>query len=87
MSTRILFKNAVVSEDELAEAYHRAVTYRNKDKKHVAPWTPDRFDAEYVAYVENGRRPTGGFGKHRSTENRRNGKYGHFSYHVVESAA
>jgi hypothetical protein len=84
MSTRILFKNAVVSEDELAEAYHRAVTYRSRDKKHVAPWTPDRFDSLYIAFVENGRRVTGGFGKRRDNTNRRDGKYGHLSYGVVE---
>jgi len=69
MSTRILYKNAVVSEDELAEAYCR-LSY-NLTNKHVAPWTPARFDAEYIAYVENGR-------------SRRDGKYGHLSYGVVE---
>jgi len=83
MSTRILYKNAIVSEDELATAYQRAVTYR-AGGQHAAEWTPARFDAEYIAYVENGRRVTGGFGHHRDNTNRRDGKYGHFSYGVVE---
>lgn len=82
MSTRILYKNAVVSEDELAAAYCR-LSY-NVTNKHAAPWTPARFDAEYIAYVENGRRITGGFGHHRDNTYRRPGKYGHVSYGVVE---
>ncbi|MGO4583592.1 hypothetical protein AB4Z38_06855 [Arthrobacter sp. 2RAF6] len=85
MSTIIVHKRPVVTEDELAAAYCR-LGYNTKNK-HVAPWTPARFDAEYIAYVENGRRITGGFGEHRATTNRRNridGKYGAFSYGVVE---
>jgi hypothetical protein len=82
MSTIIVHKPATVSEDELAAAYCR-LEYNTRNK-HAAPWTPARFDAEYIAYVENGRRITGGFGEHRDLTNRRDGKYGHFSYGVVE---
>jgi len=82
MSTIIVHKPVTVSEDELANAYCRLEC--NTRNKHAMGWTPSRFDAEYIAYVENGRRITGGFGEHRDTTNRRDGKYGAFSYGVVE---
>lgn len=82
MSTRILYKNAVVSEDELAEAYCR-LSYNVKNK-YAAGWTPSRFDAEYIEYVTNGRTIPDGSGEHRALGSHRNGKYSHFSYGVVE---
>lgn len=86
MSTRIIYKQPVVDPAELNTAYIRALAGQS-NAAHALPFTLERFDAEYVAFVENGRQPTGGFGHHRDNTNRRDGKYDHFSYHVVEGAA
>lgn len=70
---------------------------RNYTGKHVADWEYAKFRAEYIAYVQNGRRPTGGFGKHRPRPNHaardarktqliRSTRY-NSSYTVVERAA
>jgi hypothetical protein len=81
MSTQIIHQPVTVSEDELASAYYRLAYPR---KPHAKKWTPDAFDAEYIAYVQRGRHIPDGHGDHRAEGDHRNGKYAHFSYGVVE---
>lgn len=82
MSTQIIHQPVTVSEDELANAYCR-LEYNTRNK-HAMGWTPSRFDAEYIAYVQRGRHIPDGHGDHRAEGNHRNGKYAGFSYGVVE---
>ena len=81
MSTQIIHQPITVSEDELATAYYRLKTEQGR---YAARWTPDRFDAEYIQYVQRGRHIPDGHGDHRAEGNHRNGKYAGFSYGVVE---